>query len=96
MPGKASATGRRASKAAPRRSQPVRLAEPLSPSERRVLGYLPTNLPVPDIARELFGVGEHVETHIRHLFAKLDAHRRAEAVKRARALGLLTPSPPAT
>jgi LuxR family maltose regulon positive regulatory protein len=34
-----------------------------------------------------------VRTHVRHLFAKLGAHHRAEAVARARALGLLAPSP---
>jgi Bacterial regulatory proteins, luxR family len=34
-----------------------------------------------------------VRTHIRHLFAKLGAHRRTEAVARACALGLLAPSP---
>ena len=32
-------------------------------------------------------------THLRHLYAKLGIHRRAEAVARARALGLLAPSP---
>jgi len=30
---------------------------------------------------------------MRHLYAKLGTHRRAEAVARARALGLLAPSP---
>jgi LuxR family transcriptional regulator, maltose regulon positive regulatory protein len=29
---------------------------------------------------------------MRHLYAKLGVHRRAEAVERARALGLLAPS----
>ncbi|MDT7704906.1 MAG: hypothetical protein QOG20_513 [Pseudonocardiales bacterium] len=33
-----------------------------------------------------------VKTDIRHLYAKLGTHRRAEAVERARALGLLAPS----
>ena len=33
-----------------------------------------------------------VNTHKRHLFAKLGAHSRHEAVNRARALGLLVPS----
>ncbi len=72
----------------------VRLAEPLSPTERRVLSYLPTNLPVPDIARELCVSANTVKTHTRHLFTKLDAHSRAEAVTRARALGLLTSPQP--
>jgi ATP/maltotriose-dependent transcriptional regulator MalT len=30
---------------------------------------------------------------MRHIYAKLDAHRRTEAVEHARALGLLGPSP---
>ena len=30
---------------------------------------------------------------MRHVYAKLGAHRRAEAVARARGLGLLAPSP---
>jgi LuxR family maltose regulon positive regulatory protein len=65
----------------------------LSQSEIRVLRYLPTNLPTPEIARELSLSVHTVRTHIRHLFAKLGAHGRAEAVARARALGLLAPAP---
>jgi LuxR family transcriptional regulator, maltose regulon positive regulatory protein len=34
-----------------------------------------------------------VRTHIRHVFVKLGAHGRTDAVARARALGLLAPSP---
>jgi LuxR family maltose regulon positive regulatory protein len=34
-----------------------------------------------------------IRTHIRHLFAKLGAHRRTDAVARARAVGLLAPAP---
>jgi LuxR family maltose regulon positive regulatory protein len=33
-----------------------------------------------------------VKTHIHHIYAKLGAHRRADAVERARRLGLLAPS----
>ena len=71
----------------------ARLTEPLSNSEVRVLRYLPTNLPAPEIARELSVSVATVRTHTAHIFAKLDAHRRTEAVTRARALGLLAPSP---
>jgi LuxR family transcriptional regulator, maltose regulon positive regulatory protein len=67
--------------------------EPLSDSEIRVLRYLPTNLSGPEIASELYVSHNTVRTHIRHLYAKLGTHRRAEAVARARALGLLAPSP---
>jgi LuxR family transcriptional regulator, maltose regulon positive regulatory protein len=70
-----------------------RLADPLSQSEVRVLRYLPTNLSAPEIARELSVSVTTVRTHIRHLFGKLGAHSRTEAVAQARALGLLAPSP---
>ena len=71
----------------------LRLTEPLSQGEIRVLRYMPTNLSTPEIARELSLSVHTIRTHIRHLFAKLGAHRRTEAVARARALGLLAPSP---
>jgi LuxR family maltose regulon positive regulatory protein len=67
--------------------------EALSDSEVRVLRYLPTNLPASQIAGELYVSHNTVRTHVRHLYAKLGAHTRAEAVARARALGLLAPSP---
>jgi len=58
-----------------------------------VLRYLPTNLSAAEIAHELSVSVTTVRTHIRHLFLKLGAHRRTEAVATARALGLLAPSP---
>jgi LuxR family transcriptional regulator, maltose regulon positive regulatory protein len=67
--------------------------EPLSGSELRVLRYLPTNLSGPEIAAELSVSHNTVRTHVTHLYAKLGTHTRAEAVARARALGLLAPSP---
>ena len=77
----------------PRPADSFRLVDPLSKTEIRVLRYLPTNLSVPEIARELSISVHTVRTHVRHLFAKLGAHGRTEAVDRARALGLLAPSP---
>jgi LuxR family maltose regulon positive regulatory protein len=78
----------------PRLAEPaLRLTEPLSRSEIRVLRYMPTNLSTPEIARELSVSVHTIRTHVRHLFAKLGAHHRTEAVARARALGLLAPSP---
>ena len=67
--------------------------EPLTDSEIRVLRYLPTNLSMPEIASELYVSRHTVKTHGRHLYAKLGTHRRADTVARARALGLLAPSP---
>jgi LuxR family maltose regulon positive regulatory protein len=68
------------------------LREPLTQSETRVLRYLPTNLSAPEIAGELHLSLNTIRTHMRHLYAKLGAHTRAEAVESARALGLLAPS----
>ncbi|MBV8999439.1 MAG: AAA family ATPase [Solirubrobacterales bacterium] len=64
----------------------------LSEAELRVVRYLPTNLRTPEIASELFVSTNTVRTHLRHIYAKLGAHGRAEAVDRARQLGLLAPS----
>ncbi len=66
--------------------------EELSEAELRVVRYLPTNLRAPEIAAELFVSTNTVRTHLRHIYAKLDAHGRGEAVARARQLGLLAPS----
>ena len=71
---------------------PRPLSEPLRESELRVLRYLPTNLTAPEIATELYVSRHTVKTHIRSLYAKLGTHRRAEAVARARELGLLAPA----
>jgi LuxR family maltose regulon positive regulatory protein len=66
--------------------------EELSEAELRVLRYLPSNLRAPEIAAELFVSPNTVRTHLRHIYSKLDAHNRTEAVEHARRLGLLGPS----
>ena len=53
--------------------------------------YLPSNLKASEIASELTVSTNTIRTHLRHIYAKLDAHGRAEAVARARELGLLAP-----
>jgi LuxR family transcriptional regulator, maltose regulon positive regulatory protein len=70
------------------------LAQPadLSPSELRVLRYLPTNLTRPEIARELYVSVNTVNTHIRNIQFKLGARDRSAAVHRARELRLLSTS----
>jgi LuxR family transcriptional regulator, maltose regulon positive regulatory protein len=78
---------------APPPDRPPPPLEPLSDSELRVLRYLPTNLSMRQIADELYVSHNTVRTHVSHLYAKLGTHTRAEAVARARALGLLAPSP---
>ena len=65
------------------------LREALTESEMRILRLLPTNLSKRDIAEELYLSVNTIKAHTRHLYAKLDAHSRREAVERARALRLL-------
>ena len=55
--------------------------------------FLQTSLSAPEIARELYLSVNTVRTHMRHLYDKLGAHRRLEAIDRARTLGLLAPAP---
>ena len=68
--------------------RPARAAEP---GEIRVLRTCRPTCPRQDRPRLSLSV-HTVRTHIRHLFAKLGAHGRTEAVARARALGLLGPA----
>jgi LuxR family maltose regulon positive regulatory protein len=71
--------------------------EELSPSELRVLRFLPTNLTRPEIARSLDVSVNTVNTHIRSIYAKLGTNDRSSAVQHARELRLLAigraPSP---
>jgi LuxR family transcriptional regulator, maltose regulon positive regulatory protein len=94
LTGKAANDGeeREPAPAEPVPANPAHLREPLTESEIRVLRYLPTNLPAPEIAREMCLSVHTVRTHVRHLYGKLAAHSRVETVERARALGLLAPS----
>ena len=64
--------------------------EQLSPSELRVLRYLPTNLSRPEIASELSVSVNTVNTHIRSIYAKLQIQDRSSAVQRAREMRLLS------
>lgn len=78
---------------APRQGGPTAgLVDELSDAELRVVRYLPSNLRAPEIAAELFVSTNTIRTHLRHIYAKLGAHGRADAVARARELGLIAPS----
>ena len=68
--------------------------EVLTHGETRVLQYLPTNLSAREIADDLYLSVNTVKTHQRHLYQKLGACSRTQAVEKARALGLLAPSAP--
>jgi LuxR family maltose regulon positive regulatory protein len=77
---------------------PLPQPEELSPSELRVLRFLPTNLTRSEIARSLHVSVNTVNTHIRSIYSKLGASDRSSAVRQARELRLLAigraPSPP--
>jgi LuxR family transcriptional regulator, maltose regulon positive regulatory protein len=73
--------------------EPLSQPSDLSPSELRVLRYLPTNLTRPEIARELYVSVNTVNTHIRNIYSKLGTRDRSAAVRRARELRLLSGRP---
>jgi LuxR family maltose regulon positive regulatory protein len=64
-------------------------AEPLTEREQRILRYLPTMLTNAEIGAEVFVSLNTVKTHLRSIYRKLGASGRADAVERARKLGLL-------
>ena len=76
---------------AARRGPAAPLRDQVSDAELRVVRYLPSNLTAAEIASELVVSTNTVRTHMRHIYAKLDAHTRSEAVARARELGLVAP-----
>jgi LuxR family maltose regulon positive regulatory protein len=69
----------------------ARLAAPLTERERVVLGYLPTAMTAAEIATALTVSEATIRTHLRHIYEKLDAPGRRDAVRRARELRLLAP-----
>ncbi len=83
----------RGSSVAPGDEPSLAQIEQLSPSELRVLRYLPTNLSRPEIASELSVSVNTVNTHVRNIYTKLQAQDRSSAVQRARQMRLLSAGP---
>jgi LuxR family maltose regulon positive regulatory protein len=65
------------------------IVEPLSKRETEVLEGMAAMLATEEIAARLFVSINTVKTHVRSILRKLSASRRNEAVRRARALGLI-------
>jgi LuxR family maltose regulon positive regulatory protein len=65
------------------------LVERLSERELQVLQLLAQGAPNPEIAQELVITVDTVKRHVSHIFAKLGAKNRIQAVKQAQKLGLL-------
>jgi LuxR family maltose regulon positive regulatory protein len=74
---------------APVRASAAALVEPLTERELQVLRLMAAGLTSPQIAEELVVSVNTVRTHIQHIYQKLAAHSRYEAVARARELEML-------
>ncbi|ASC73697.1 hypothetical protein XM38_046690 [Halomicronema hongdechloris C2206] len=70
--------------------QAARLLEPLSKREIEVLHLIAEGRTNQEIATILFLSVNTVKVHTRNIYGKLDAHHRAGAVAKARALGVLS------
>ena len=69
--------------------QQLVIVEALSKREMEVLGGMAAMLPTEEIAASMYVSVNTVKTHVRSILRKLCASRRNEAVRRARALGLI-------
>ena len=69
------AAGARASR------QAVTGAASLTPSERRVAAMAASGMSSPEIAQALFVTVNTIETHLRHVYAKLGIHRRGQVAE---------------
>ncbi len=65
------------------------LADPLSAREGAILNFIAQGLSNKEIARNLAIAPETVKSHVKHIFIKLGAEKRAQAVARAQSLGLV-------
>jgi ATP/maltotriose-dependent transcriptional regulator MalT len=65
--------------------------EPLTPKEREVLVHLSALLSTEEIASAMFVSVNTVRTHVRSILRKLAVSRRNDAVRRARAMHLISP-----
>ncbi|HEY2257832.1 MAG TPA: LuxR C-terminal-related transcriptional regulator, partial [Variovorax sp.] len=68
------------------------LSETLSPRERSILVLIAEGQSNKEVARLLGVAPETVKSHMKNIFIKLSVERRAQAVARARSLGLLESS----
>jgi LuxR family maltose regulon positive regulatory protein len=66
------------------------LADQLSAREGAILNLIARGLSNKEIARSLAIAPETVKSHVKNIFIKLEAEKRAQAVARAQSLGLIT------
>ncbi|ESA35844.1 transcriptional regulator [Leptolyngbya sp. Heron Island J] len=77
-------------KTSKKQSQTAGLLEPLSKREIEVLHLIADGQTNQEIATTLFLSVNTVKVHTRNIYGKLDAHHRADAVAKARVLGVLS------
>jgi LuxR family maltose regulon positive regulatory protein len=65
------------------------LADPLTDRELEILSFLPSRLTNTELAGQCYVSVNTIKTHMAHIYRKLDAANRNEAIVRARELGLL-------
>lgn len=68
---------------------PIKIFEPLSPQERRVLTLLAMGYTNPEIAQDLIISVNTVKDHVKHLYRKLGVHNRLQASDTARRFQLI-------
>jgi LuxR family transcriptional regulator, maltose regulon positive regulatory protein len=68
---------------------PILAAEPLTEREREVLRHASSLLSTAEIASEMYISVNTVKSHLAHIYSKLAATHRGEAVRRARQLELI-------
>lgn len=64
----------------------LRLPDPLSPQETKVLAYLGSPLTQREIAAELYISVNTLKTHVKSIYRKLDVGSRTDATERGRRL----------
>jgi LuxR family maltose regulon positive regulatory protein len=72
----------------PQQTPTYAIAEALSEREGNILKLIAEGLSNKEIARNLTIAPETVKSHVKHIFAKLNVEKRAQAVARAQILGL--------
>jgi LuxR family maltose regulon positive regulatory protein len=74
--------------AAPQQTRTSEIADSLSAREGTILKLISEGLSNKEIARSLAVSPETVKTHVKHIFAKLNVEKRAQAVSCVQSLGL--------
>lgn len=65
------------------------LVDPLTAREVDILRLLATKMTVPEIAEVLYVTPNTIRSHVKHIYSKLEVHRRFSAVQKGRELGLI-------